>query len=271
MRLFRLFSVFCATTLFAGSAHGGVGDLLVAPTRVVLESGRGTEVILNNVGSDTATYRISLELRRMAPDGDFVQIDPAKANEAEKKALAMISFAPRKVVLAPNQPQSIRIGIRPPEGLTDGEYRAHMLFRAIPASKPVTAPQDNQSLSIALTPIYGITIPIVVRRGKLEAAAALSDVKLVTEDGKPAISVAISRTGNRSTYGNIRVFKPGVSKPVYEIKGISVYTEINQRRLTLPIEPAVEAQLRGQQVAIQYVEDPEAGGRTLAELKTVIR
>ena len=45
------------------------GDLLVAPTRVVLDGPRGTEVFLNNVGAQPATYRISIELKRMMPSG----------------------------------------------------------------------------------------------------------------------------------------------------------------------------------------------------------
>ena len=44
----------------------------------------------------------------------------------------MIVYAPRRVTLAPRQPQSIRIAARAPQGLPDGEYRVHMLFRAIP-------------------------------------------------------------------------------------------------------------------------------------------
>ena len=55
------------------------GDLLVAPTRVILDGSRGTEVVLNNIGSEPATYRISLELRRMLPDGSLEEIDPAAA------------------------------------------------------------------------------------------------------------------------------------------------------------------------------------------------
>ena len=43
----------------------GVGDLLVAPTRIVLNGSRGTEIVLSNIGDDVATYRISVELRRM--------------------------------------------------------------------------------------------------------------------------------------------------------------------------------------------------------------
>ena len=41
-------------------ANAGVGDLLVAPTRIILNGGRGTEVILNNIGVNikihTASY-----------------------------------------------------------------------------------------------------------------------------------------------------------------------------------------------------------------------
>jgi hypothetical protein len=274
MRFFRLAaaSALAAITISgpANSVPGG-GDLLVAPTRIVLDSGRGTEVILNNIGTNTATYRISLELRRMMKDGSFEDVDPAKANDVEQKALSMISYAPRRVVLAPNQPQSIRIGLRPPAGLPDGEYRAHMLFRGIPEAKPVTAPTDPKSVSISLTPIYGVTIPVIVRRGTLKAAATLTDAKIVKDDGKPALSLAISRNGTRSTYGRIRVLKPGVSKPVLEVRGVAVYPELQQRTLSLVLSPEIAAQLAGQQATIQYLEEAEAGGAMIAELKTIIR
>jgi P pilus assembly chaperone PapD len=259
---------------FLGSqtaAAQGAGDLLVAPTRVVLESGRGTEVILNNIGTRTATYRISLELRRMTADGDFEEIAPAKANDTEGKALSMISYAPRRVVLMPNQPQSIRIGVRPPTGLADGEYRAHMLFRAIPAARPVTDPVQTNGLSIVLQPIYGITIPIIVRRGVLKATASLADAKLVTDDGEPALSVMIGRVGTRSTYGRIRVMKAGVAKPIYETSGIAVYPEVSQRTLTMKLTPEQLALLKGAPVTVQYVEDAAVGNGVMAELKTVIR
>ena len=61
--------VLAATIAFSAAAppHAGVGDLLVAPTRVVLDGRRGTEIILNNIGDDVATYRVSVELRRMKP------------------------------------------------------------------------------------------------------------------------------------------------------------------------------------------------------------
>jgi P pilus assembly chaperone PapD len=274
MRFNSFIPAFAVIAALAGGQSAkaqGAGDLLVAPTRVVLESGRGTEVILNNIGAQTATYRISLELRRMTKDGDFDEIEPAKANEIEAKALAMISYAPRRVVLMPNQPQSIRIGIRPPAGLPDGEYRAHMLFRAIPAARPATAPAQSNGLSVVIQPIYGITIPIIVRRGVLKATASLADAKLVMDEGEPALAVTIGRVGTRSTFGRIRVLKAGVSKPLYETSGIAVYPELAQRTLTMKLTPELQAALKGSPVTIQYLEDVGSGGGVMAELKTVIR
>ena len=71
-----------AALLFSSTpAAAGIGDLLVAPTRLVLDGRRGTEVILNNIGDEPATYRISVEFRRMTPDGRLVDVTEPSAVE----------------------------------------------------------------------------------------------------------------------------------------------------------------------------------------------
>jgi len=256
-----------ALLLTAPPAQAGVGDLLVAPTRVVLNGRRGTEIILNNIGDDVATYRITAELRRMTPEGKLV--DVIDANAAEKTAQEMVLFAPRKVTLPPNQPQAIRLSARAPEGLPDGEYRVHMLFRAIPDPQPATAPAKSEGVSFQLRPIYGVTIPIIVRLGNLEAKAALSNVRKVSEEGKPAVALDISRSGSRSTFGEIRVLKAGIDKPIGLAAGVAVYTEIGQRSVTVPIDPAYAANATGP-VTIQYVETTDTGPVTIAETTAVL-
>lgn len=273
--LIRASLAFAFAALMATPADSA-GDLLVAPTRVVLDGARGTEVILNNIGAEPATYRISLELRRMQSDGSLADVTPEQADAREKAILDMISYAPRKVVLAPNQPQSIRIGIRAPEGLADGEYRAHMLFRAIPDAKPVVATATaRDGVSIALTPIYGVTIPIIVRQGSLSATASLTNAHVERApvageaDGANFV-VSLNRTGTRSTYGRIRVSRPGEGTPLAEWRGIAVYAEIAQRDVRLPLTPTVAAALTGP-VLVQYLEDSDAGGGLIAELRTQLR
>lgn len=264
-----------AATFSLGGAPAlaqGAGDLLVAPTRLELVGFRGTQVILNNIGAETATYRISLEFRRMKPDGDLVEIDAANASATEKIAEQMIVYAPRRVTLEPNQPQSIRVGVRPPPGLPDGEYRAHMLFRAIP--KPTPAGQSKPTdggIAIELKPIYGITIPVFVRAGNLAAEAGISNARLTTEQGKQLVTFDLTRTGNRSVFGDVRVFKPGQSDPLIVAKGMAVYPEIDRRTVRLAAPAGFVGTLAGP-AKIQFVERNDEGtGKVLAEADVVLR
>src|SRR6476660_8689374 len=89
------------------AVNAGVGDLLVAPTRIVLDGRKGAEIILNNIGDEPATYRVSVEFRRMTEAGELV--DVTTPSEGDKKAEDMIVYAPRRIALAPHVPQSIRI------------------------------------------------------------------------------------------------------------------------------------------------------------------
>lgn len=254
----------------AALAPASANDLLVAPTRIILDGNRGTEVILNNIGTEEATYRISLELRRMLPDGSLEEVETP--NAAEQAALDMIRYAPRRVTLPPNQPQAIRIGARVPAELIDGEYRVHMLFRAVPQATPVTETSDGNSegFSIRLIPIYGVTIPVIVRNGNLDATAAISNPHVVEQDGQQAISFTLSRQGARSTYGEIVVTRPGIDTPLIRARGIAAYPEIAQRTVTLPVDPAYQGRLAGP-VRIQYRAPDADGGGVIAEISTDLR
>jgi hypothetical protein len=252
-------------------ASAGIGDLLVAPTRLVLDGRRGTEVILNNIGDEPATYRVSIEFRRMTPDGRLVDVTEPTAEE--KLAEEMIVYAPRRVTLAPHQPQSIRIAARAPAGLADGEYRAHLLFRAVPPPNPVAAPADaapSTGLRFALTPIYGVTIPVIVRFGNLQAKAGIANVHLATQDGKPAVALDLSRSGDRSTFGEVRVLKPGVKDPIAIQKAVAVYKEITTRQVTIPVSEAFKGPIAGP-VTVQYVETFDDGTNVIAETQAVLR
>jgi P pilus assembly chaperone PapD len=253
--------------LCARAAPAGIGDLLVAPTRIVLDGGRGTEIILNNIGDDVATYRISVELRRMTPDG--VLHDVTDPSAAEQLAQSMILYAPRRVTLAPREPQTIRISARAPKDIQDGEYRVHLLFRAVPPPTPVAAPKEVKGVAFQLTPIYGVTIPVIARFGNLTAKAGIADVKLTRQDGKPAVTVQLTRNGDRSTFGEVRVLKAGIKDPIAVQRGIAIYTDVGERSLTIPVDEKYASAATGR-VTVQYVEPGDNGTLTLAETDAVL-
>ncbi|KRA81546.1 hypothetical protein [Altererythrobacter sp. Root672] len=247
------------------------GDLLIAPTRLVLDGRRGGEVILSNVGSEEATYRVSLELRRMTPDGGLEPVDTTEANVTETAALEMIRYAPRRVVLPPGEPQAIRISARPGAELPDGEYRVHMSFAAIPKVQPI-APSDTtpaDGFVVKITPIYGITMPIIIRKGQLEVVAGLANPRIEQTEGRFAFAVDISRSGAASVYGDLLVYGAG-SEPVFVARGLGVYPEIGSRHTTLPISPDQAAAMRGP-VRVELRQPLADGGDLIASLDAVLR
>ena len=260
-----------------GSMIGAVpaqaqGDLLVAPTRVVMNGGGSAEVVLSNIGSAPATYRITVELRRMDGDGDFSDVPEESANAVERAALDMIRYAPRRITLLPGQPQAVRISARPAPELPDGEYRVHMGFRAIPAAMtPEEAAREAAAggLSIRLTPVYGITIPVFVRKGRLEASAALANPRFVKDGDHTFVELDMSRTGQRSVFGMVEA-KTARGEAVFQQRGIAIYPEVNQRKLRVAITPEQQAKLTGP-VRIEYRELPENGGQLIAEVTSAIR
>ena len=81
-----------------------------------------------------------------------------------------------------------------------------------------------------------MTIPVIVRLGNLQATAGIANVQLEKTDGKPAIDLDLSRSGTRSTFGEVRVLKAGVKDPIAVQKAVAVYTEIGTRHLSIPLD-----------------------------------
>ncbi len=100
----------------AGAAAQGFGDLVVTPTRLVLDGRQTSEqVMLSNRGAETATFRVSLTLMTMDEDGNLRETDTPPAGL--DSAAEMVRFAPRQVVLSPGASQAVRLTVRKPADL----------------------------------------------------------------------------------------------------------------------------------------------------------
>ena len=222
----------------------GEGDLMVLPTRVVLEGReRSAEVFLKNYGSEKATYRVFFREMRMTPEGTLENRD--KAPE-EQTAADVIRYSPRQVELAPGETQVVRIQVRIPEGLPAGEYRSHLNFQAVPkAAPPSLAPMENdKAVHFKLIPIYGISIPVIVRHGEVVAEGGISAIRCF-QDAKLAAGATIlefkfDRKGNRSLLADVTVtvdsggpLKPGTL--LQEAKGVAVYNGLDFRLIRMPL------------------------------------
>ena len=258
----------------AASSATGVGDLLVAPTRLILEGRtRTAELALVNIGDRPATFRISFTHMKMMETGDIKEIEVP--GPAEALADSLIRYSPRQVILDPHVVQTIRIQLRLPDSLPDGEYRTHMLFRGVPPADtvaPIDPKEKTEGFRILLTPIYGVSIPIIVRHGNTAASVTLTDPKLNlprTESDTPALQVRLNRTGTRSVYGNIIVrFTPkggGKEQVVGMANGVAVYTPLPARMANVVLRPPAGVNLSAGSYRITYMDAEQVSGGLLAE------
>jgi P pilus assembly chaperone PapD len=224
-----------ATTL---AAQDGIGSLLVAPTRVVFGGTRRTaEISLINTGNRAATYRISLIRLRMSDRGDVQEI--TEGRPGERFADALVRFSPQQVTLEPRVAQTVRIALRAPADLETGEYRSHLLFRELPSSGPPAGESKAEGVSIRLIPIFGVSIPVIVRHGALPSLLVLEGTRLVdSSPGEQALEVTLRREGGSSVYGNLDVaYLParGGRVEVGRVQGVAVYTPNLSRLVRIPL------------------------------------
>ncbi len=261
-------------------AAPGIGDLLVAPTRVIFEGRtRSAELTLLNIGKQAATYRISFTHLRMTENGDLREVEQPEPGDAFADDL--VRYSPRQVTLEPNVSQTIRLQVRKPEKLADGEYRSHLLFRAVPpeGSIPGNVVESEEKkmggYSIRLTPIYGVSIPVIVRHGQTSAKVSLGDLSVVPPEkpGGPALlELKMRREGNQSVYGNLRVaFVPaaGREQVVGILNGLAVYTPNPERLVRVPLQPPPGVVIARGRLRVTYAK-AEQNGERLAEAETTL-
>lgn len=243
-----------------GSAFAGA-NLMVTPSRVVFEDRtRTAQVTLLNTGDEAGTFRISFIRQQMTETGQFVEVKP---DEAGLYADPMVRFSPRQIILPPGQPQIVRLMLRKPRDLSQGEYRSHMLFQSIPqgskSSLESALRSDQQGISVEIIPIVGISIPVIVRHGKLEGSLRLENPRLIqaNDDNQPHIELEMHRSGNRSVYGDFRaIFTPHGGEPVTIglVNGVAVYTPNTVRNFSFPVSIPQGTELKGGKLRILYLE-----------------
>lgn len=87
-----------------------------------------------------------------------------------------------------------------------------------------------------LTVNMALSIPVIVRHGKLAASAAIdpASVKLVkVEPKQQKLAFTLSRSGTRSIYGDAAVYR-GEEK-IVETRGLAVYTPNKKRTIELHV------------------------------------
>lgn len=273
--MFRRIAFAAILLMSAPAAHAAEG-LLVTPNRVVFEGRtREVQVTLTNTGDTEGQYRLFFVNYRMTPQGQFEAITTPTSPTGELFAHDLVRYSPRSVVLPPGTTQIARLQLRLPANLPHGEYRSHLVFQSVP--KPVEERSDRRpegKARAAITTLYGLSIPVIIRHGATAASVSIDDVKVVPgTDGKPQLALTLKRDGNASVFGDIQVTysKNAKAEPavIGESNGLAVYTPLAERHVKVPLRSEAGVDLKQGKLRVTYRNPGE--NRMLAEKEIVLR
>jgi len=248
----------------ASEAHA----LRVTMKRILFEGSKRADIlILINNTNEEMSYRLGWRRMRMTEDQSIVPLEDDDAGADLKPADDMVVYAPRRVVLPPGGSQQVRLMLRKPKDIAEGEYRSHFWVEPESGSvkfDPQKADVDpTKGPAVQIKMLTGITLPVIVRVGDLKATSTIQNgvVKRSGADGKATF--VLTREGNRSLYGDME-FTCG-STVVSQVRGIAVYTEVTKRNLDFDLKnlPADCATVNVTYRAAE--DDAQFAGATMAE------
>lgn len=209
----------------------------IVPQKIVIDPReRGGEFTILNLYDVKGTFRIELLNFEQNENGIYKELEgPLNPNFDPEK---IVRFSPRQFSIEPGGRQKVRLSLRKPADLPEGEYRFH--------AKAIRLTQDderkNTDGTVQVIMNMGITIPVIVRHGQAASEAKISNPQLVpapqTKNTQPELQLDILREGNASAIGKIEVFwhaQGKSNKKIGLVSNANVFTEINKRHFKIPL------------------------------------
>lgn len=245
-------------------------SLLVSPLRVTFsDRDRTDQIILINQGNDRRTYRLEWIEQTVDEKGKYIVLEEsADFNHASD----LIRFSPRQVTLNPGERQVIKLLLRKPANLKEGEYRSHLKFTAIPSDMDDSDTSGGAGISMKMHMFMSYSIPVLVKHGNEQPSVRIGNTFLTQKDGKYSLQTELFKDSKFGMSGEvlaIQQMENGEEKIVARLNNVNVFHEVNRRQVTL-VMMNPEQPISGS-LTLRYQGKYEYLGTTLAEKTTFIQ
>lgn len=248
-------------------------SLLITPTKIEFsQRDRSAKVSLVNTGKEAKTYKIFWREQYQAPDGSYKALTEEQTDFPI--ASSMLRYSPRQVTLAPGERQHVRIALRRPKELENGEYRSHLVFEALPNIKELQERRGKET-GIKMYLNLAFSIPVIVRQGALDTKATLRKVELFNETinnkNYLAVDLDVLRSGLHSVVGNFKIYwqdqGSSTETEIAVLNKVAIYTERDSRVIKIRFN---EHSMKDGVMRIEYLGVDNLQGVTLFDEKIIV-
>lgn len=242
-------------TLFVGQRADALG---ITVKRVVFDGPKRAEVItIINKSNKAETYRLGWKHMTMTENDGIKAVPKESLPAGVGPAEDMVRFSPRRFVLQPGDSQQVRMMLRRPSGLADGEYRSHLWVRPEADVDEFKARlEKKKKTGTFIKMLAGVSMPVIVRKGALNMSVDIAGLSAQRQaNGNFKVDFSLVRTGQKSAYGDLDLIcNKGRGEYLLKFtRGISVYSELARRNVSMVIPPK-QGQVVCSSVTVRYTE-----------------
>lgn len=215
-------------------------NLIIHPIRVHFgQNDRSFDVTLLNDSKTTTTYRLEWQEKQASQGGGYIDLTRDSVKNFPV-ASSMVRYSPRQVTLKAGERQTVKLSVRRPARLADGEYRSHLLFKALPPPASLRNPDEQVAgITMQLNLVTSFSIPVVVQQGRLSTAVSIDSAQIQYNPKQPSSSsvvVNLSQNSKYSAYGDIEAYwqeSNGKEQLIARLNAFSFWPELSKTSANL--------------------------------------
>jgi len=177
----------------------------VAPVIIHLDdSNPNGSILIRNNSTSTGT-EVSFEMRFGYPKsdtaGNVIVYYPENASPSDPSAVSWVSFLPKKFYLEPQEEKNVRVVVKPPLNLKDGEYWGRPVVKSqLAYLEDSTAQHDAVNASITMK--FETFLAFNFRKGKVLTGIEIGKLTGQILNNRLIVYADIKRMGNSAYLGN---------------------------------------------------------------------
>jgi len=213
--------------------------VIVAPHAVFIDHAtRAGSITLYNPGEEPVEVTVSFAFGYPTTNSaGLVTVELADSTPpGEPGATEWLQAFPRRVTIAQQQRQTIRLLASPPANLPNGEYWARIVVGAKGGKVPVVGVPDSAAITVGLTLEIRTVISVTYRKGQLTTGVTLAPISAEYAHDSVGVRIPLTRTGTAAYLGTARVAVVNSEGKLVgeDERAVAVYHALDPR-LTVPV------------------------------------
>ncbi len=223
----------------------------VESNRLILSDKNKTALMtIKNSSNSEKSYKI--ELVHYYMHGKLGTLKKISIDENIKNvnwADDFIEISPKFLTIPAGKEAEVKISVKNNAKIEENiEYRSHILVQ--------TVPDDKKQTNFSADAVVGMINPVFIRYGSFNADVDIKNITLTNIDaGKYKLKFNITREGNKSIYGKIKIScLTGKEKVIIkEIYGLAVYKELTNKEVSLNFADTDEHKNKCEKIELAYI------------------